>query len=149
MTNLDEQILLLLKENPCLSKAGLQRRLGHNNTKRINPALDRLIEDGAILPQGYWPKDTLMQEFATESAPTAFVSIVASQHADIRMRVQEVLDKHTHLGFWKYISGDAGELSADYGFVLTVPSTDPRLKSFFDDLQALDRVVTRTYWLIG
>lgn len=148
MTPLDERILRLLVEQPCRTKADLQRELGHSNPKRVVASLRRLIMKGTILPEGFYPKQ-ILSEHVSSKAPTGFVVVQVPASAQTRLDTIAVLKRYTSIGKWRLLSGEQGEVQGDFAMILYVLPDDLDLARFYADLLAFDNVSTRTYWMIG
>ncbi len=147
-TPLDEQILRLLVEQPCRTKADLQRELGHSNPKRVTASLKRLILKGFILPEGFYPKQVL-GEHVPSKLPTGFVVIQVPASAQLRQETVGVLKRYLSIGNWRLLSGEQSEVQGDFAMILSVLPDSPELARFYTDLLAFDKVSMHTYWMIG
>ena len=141
---LDQIVLDLILKNPQISHKEI-REVSQSGRHAVEMSIKRHVQSGRITDREY--TDLEDPRICQKVVPYGVCFIQTPPMKSTRSFVEDLLDKFSSIGLWKFIA-DSGEHQHDYIFFLTVDSGHPELKSFYAEIREYDEVTTKTHWCV-
>ena len=125
------RIVEVLRHDPTISQEKIGGLVGVGR-KAAAAAIQKLVNDGTLLPKGFYPIDFWQKH---QKWPSGFVLVRSPADPVNIPELEAVLERFFELGAWFFTPDD----DWDYIFVLQCGIDDYRLRHFYSEVRALSR----------